>query len=186
MSPAETLARRMFAGENASSFDALPEHQRNLWISRAQIALAATPSATPEPDALAVVIGALKPFATLKEEIERLAAETGLPADTAWAKSCSWEDLVRAVEALTTLRTAQQAPGGAGSGSSNGAQTPEDEWPPFRCRECDCRSYAKVDERKPDGSFGPGPLIRCVECKRTYPFASIAPGGAGSADRVGR
>jgi hypothetical protein len=35
----------------------------------------------------------------------------------------------------------------------------------WRCPECRCLSYARVAEQKPDGSFGPGPLIRCVECK---------------------
>jgi translation elongation factor EF-Tu-like GTPase len=38
----------------------------------------------------------------------------------------------------------------------------------WRCPACGCQTYARVDERKPDGKFGPGPQIRCVSCKRTY------------------
>lgn len=39
---------------------------------------------------------------------------------------------------------------------------------PFACPECDGRSYACVDERKADGTYRPGLLIRCVECKTVY------------------
>lgn len=35
----------------------------------------------------------------------------------------------------------------------------------WRCTECGCQTHARVDERKPDGSFGPGPEVRCVSCK---------------------
>jgi DNA-directed RNA polymerase subunit RPC12/RpoP len=38
----------------------------------------------------------------------------------------------------------------------------------WRCPDCGSRTYARVDERKPTGKFGPGPLIRCVDCKREY------------------
>jgi hypothetical protein len=37
----------------------------------------------------------------------------------------------------------------------------------WRCDQCGCRSYARVDEQKEDRSFGPGPFIRCVHCKKT-------------------
>lgn len=35
----------------------------------------------------------------------------------------------------------------------------------WRCVECGCKGYARVAEKKPDGTFGDGPLVRCVECK---------------------
>jgi hypothetical protein len=35
-----------------------------------------------------------------------------------------------------------------------------------RCPACGCLSHARVDERKPDGSFGPSSQVRCVNCKR--------------------
>lgn len=38
----------------------------------------------------------------------------------------------------------------------------------WSCPQCDCRTYARVDEKKPDGRFGPGPQIRCVECKAVW------------------
>ena len=38
----------------------------------------------------------------------------------------------------------------------------------WKCPKCKCRTYARVDELKPDGRFGPGPDIRCVNCKRTF------------------
>lgn len=38
----------------------------------------------------------------------------------------------------------------------------------WRCPDCGCRTFARVDERKPDGKFAPGPQIRCVSCKRVY------------------
>jgi len=38
----------------------------------------------------------------------------------------------------------------------------------WRCSECCCGSYALVSERKPDGAFRPGQLIRCVECKSLF------------------
>lgn len=40
--------------------------------------------------------------------------------------------------------------------------------PDERCPECDCASFARIDERKPSGGFGPGPLVRCVHCKREF------------------
>lgn len=42
----------------------------------------------------------------------------------------------------------------------------------WRCPDCGCKSYARVDEAKPEGGFGPGPLIRCVNCKRDYKMPS--------------
>jgi hypothetical protein len=37
------------------------------------------------------------------------------------------------------------------------------------CPECGlCWTPARVDEQKSDGSFGPGPYIRCVGCKSDY------------------
>jgi hypothetical protein len=38
----------------------------------------------------------------------------------------------------------------------------------FRCPHCDCRSFARPDELKPDGSFGPGLDVLCVGCKYTF------------------
>lgn len=59
-----------------------------------------------------------------------------------------------------------------------GASDPVTWHPSFRCPECRCREFARVAEKKPDGSFGSGPMVRCVECKRTYrspdPFAATA------------
>lgn len=53
----------------------------------------------------------------------------------------------------------------------------------WSCPQCDCRTYARVDEKKPDGRFGPGPQIRCVECKAVWkndrpivPAPDIPPG----------
>ena len=31
--------------------------------------------------------------------------------------------------------------------------------------ECGGKTFAKVDEKKPDGKFGPGNDLRCVNCK---------------------
>ncbi len=38
----------------------------------------------------------------------------------------------------------------------------------WRCDECGCASYARMDERKPEGGFGPSPLVRCVNCKKVH------------------
>ncbi|WP_350183415.1 hypothetical protein, partial [Devosia marina] len=38
-----------------------------------------------------------------------------------------------------------------------------------------CRSYAPVDERKPDGSFAPGDLARCVHCKSVSKAPALGP-----------
>lgn len=40
---------------------------------------------------------------------------------------------------------------------------PEDRW---ECPECRCHQYALCDEQKEGGSFSPGPVKRCVNCKR--------------------
>jgi len=45
----------------------------------------------------------------------------------------------------------------------------------WKCPKCRCRTFAAVDERKPDGSFGPGDLLRCVNCKGVFFRASLAP-----------
>lgn len=50
----------------------------------------------------------------------------------------------------------------------------EDEPVAWRCKICDCHSYARVDERKPDGNFGPGPQVRCVNCKDVSELPSHA------------
>lgn len=46
-----------------------------------------------------------------------------------------------------------------------GAETMTANW---RCPECGCHSYAHVQEQKGDGSFAPGPKIRCVNCKAVW------------------
>jgi hypothetical protein len=51
-----------------------------------------------------------------------------------------------AVEALTT----------------SDPQPVKDDW---RCPECRCTTYARCDEQKSDGTFGPGSIVRCVNCK---------------------
>lgn len=58
---------------------------------------------------------ALKPFAALADEIERMAAETGYPVE-GWAKSCARDDLVRARDAYRSgaLRAASAEVDGAG------------------------------------------------------------------------
>lgn len=35
------------------------------------------------------------------------------------------------------------------------------------CPHCRGRQFARVDEAKPGGGFGPGPMLRCVSCKET-------------------
>ncbi len=45
--------------------------------------------------------------------------------------------------------------------------------PTFRCETCRCHSYARVAEKKPDNSFGPGPLVRCVECKSVVAWPPV-------------
>lgn len=50
----------------------------------------------------------------------------------------------------------------------------EGEWRPDRCPECLCRAFARIDEQKSDGHFGPGPGWRCVECKRDYFPSALA------------
>ena len=35
----------------------------------------------------------------------------------------------------------------------------------WRCGQCGCATYARVDEQQADGTFAPGPKVRCVECK---------------------
>lgn len=49
---------------------------------------------------------------------------------------------------------------------------------PFRCATCGCRSYARVAERKSDDSFGPGPQVRCVECKSVVSWPPADPDAA--------
>jgi hypothetical protein len=44
----------------------------------------------------------------------------------------------------------------------------------FTCLTCNGQLYARVDERKADGSFGPGPLVRCVNCKAVYRHPSTS------------
>jgi hypothetical protein len=66
-------------------------------------------------------------------------------------------------DALDALREAEWAQFKREIGAP--ADLPLYDW---RCPDCGCQTYARVDERKPDGSFGPGPQIRCVSCKRTY------------------
>ncbi|KQQ29416.1 hypothetical protein ASF53_19485 [Methylobacterium sp. Leaf123] len=51
----------------------------------------------------------------------------------------------------------------------------------WRCPECDCHSYARVDQKQPGGGYAPGPLIRCVNCKdvfdtRATPAPAATPG----------
>lgn len=48
----------------------------------------------------------------------------------------------------------------------------ETEW---RCDDCGCKSFARVDEPKYDGSFGPGPQVRCVNCKAVTDFPVSKP-----------
>lgn len=47
----------------------------------------------------------------------------------------------------------------------------------WSCEKCRCRSYARVDEQKADGSFGPGPLVRCVSCKHVAALSVSPPEG---------
>jgi hypothetical protein len=35
----------------------------------------------------------------------------------------------------------------------------------WTCEVCGGKSFARVDEKKSDGNFGPGPDVRCIECK---------------------
>ncbi|MCP1550652.1 MULTISPECIES: hypothetical protein [Methylorubrum] len=51
----------------------------------------------------------------------------------------------------------------------------------WRCPDCCCHSYAHVHEQKQDGSFGPGPKIRCVNCKALWPDPALAAPRADSA-----
>lgn len=51
-------------------------------------------------------------------------------------------------------------------------ETSDDE---FQCLTCNGKQYARCDERKPDGSFGPGPHVRCVNCKAVYEHPCRAP-----------
>lgn len=37
----------------------------------------------------------------------------------------------------------------------------------WQCASCGCRTFARVDERKGNGKFGPSDSVRCVGCKRT-------------------
>jgi len=45
----------------------------------------------------------------------------------------------------------------------------------WRCPNCRCHTFAEVAKQKPDGSFGPGPLVRCVNCKGTFPTPLASP-----------
>lgn len=51
------------------------------------------------------------------------------------------------------------------SGMRLSAPPDRKEW---RCSECRGSTYARIDERKPDGSFGPGSKVRCVNCKAVF------------------
>lgn len=68
----------------------------------------------------------------------------------------------KALEILRRLASLPAAPGGARE--------------PWRCPDCDCRSFARIDEPQQGGGFAPGPMIRCVNCKREYQHPA-APGG---------
>ena len=48
-------------------------------------------------------------------------------------------------------------------------------WPYWACPDCNCKNFGGVDEQKPDKSFGPGPLIRCVNCKAVFDTRPQAP-----------
>jgi len=50
----------------------------------------------------------------------------------------------------------------------------------LRCPSCGGLIFAVVDERKPDGRFGPGPDRRCVECKTVVPAALTKALGGGN------
>lgn len=36
----------------------------------------------------------------------------------------------------------------------------------FNCPGCSSRTCARIDQQIVDGTFAPGPWVRCVECKR--------------------
>jgi FtsZ-binding cell division protein ZapB len=59
--------------------------------------------------------------------------------------------------------------------ASPSGPVPADWW---RCPECGCHSFARIDERKPDGRFAPGPMIRCVNCKRVFASGPVSEGEA--------
>lgn len=44
----------------------------------------------------------------------------------------------------------------------------------WRCPYCQFTGYTHIDERKPDGSFGPGPDVRCINCKRVYRWSDAS------------
>jgi hypothetical protein len=55
----------------------------------------------------------------------------------------------------------------------------------WQCSECQCRTYARMDERSTDDgftTFRPGPYVRCVNCKREHYFPALAAHPAPAAD----
>lgn len=48
----------------------------------------------------------------------------------------------------------------------------------WRCPECSCQTYARVDEQGEDGRFHPGAAVRCVNCKHVWNYPSPAASSA--------
>ena len=46
--------------------------------------------------------------------------------------------------------------------------------PAGRCSKCGGRMFTRMDAAQPDGTFGPGDYVRCVECKEVY-LAALSP-----------
>lgn len=54
----------------------------------------------------------------------------------------------------------------------------------WRCAECGCLTFARVDERGADGHFHPGSNVRCVNCKRVSYWPDPAPPSSGLMEEV--
>ncbi len=86
------------------------------------------------------------------DEIERIILDTepesmSAKGDKVWARR-----MAEALAAKLPLRSQSPEPS---------SSEPVD----WQCEFCRCKTFARVDERKSDGTFGPGPQVRCVECK---------------------
>lgn len=87
-----------------------------------------------------------------------------------------WLALSEAISSLEQLIPSSEQPASAGHAvtmlmalaTPSRARQAEGREEPERCPCCPGRTFAVVDELKPDGHYGPGPGRRCVECKRVF------------------
>lgn len=134
-------------------------------------ALAADASRSPRP------AEASAPVAEGVREAMESDTDGAKPRDVLWAMlrcANAWEPEVRIlgnVRASDMRRAIEAALAASPAPASEPSRAQSDE---LRCPVCDCHTLSHVDEQKADGHFAPGPLVRCVNCKREFDRAALS------------